>query len=76
MNNNNMNNVDDIMVVHKIPKLTRSGMAPRAQLGIMVGNYDDITCHELDHRYEAARLLAAVEKNAKANGVAVIPHDD
>jgi hypothetical protein len=44
---NNNNNVDDIVVVHKIPKLTRGGMAPRVQLGIMAGDYDDITCHEL-----------------------------
>jgi hypothetical protein len=75
-NKRNNNNVDDIVVVHKIPKLTCGGMAPRVQLGIMAGDYDNITCHELDHRFDKARLLAAVEAYAKAPGVAVIHPDE
>jgi hypothetical protein len=75
-NNRNNNNVDDVVVVHKIPKLTRGGLSPLVGLSIMAGEYNRITHHELDRRFVVARLLAAVEANAKANGVAIIPPDE
>jgi hypothetical protein len=58
--NRNKNNVDGIVVVHKIPKWLRGGMAPRVQLGIISGD-----CYELDRRFQAARLLAAPRKTPR-----------
>jgi hypothetical protein len=43
--NNNYNNVDDIVVVHRIPAMdpSRGGHPPMVQLMIMAGQYDDTT---------------------------------
>jgi hypothetical protein len=46
-NRNNNNNVDDIVVVHKIPKWPQVGMAPGVQLDIMAGQYTRTTRYEL-----------------------------
>jgi hypothetical protein len=75
-NRNNNNNMDDIVVVHKIPKWPKGGMSPWVQLDIMAGQYNRTTQPELDSRFEKQRLLAAVEANAKAQGVAVIHSDE
>jgi hypothetical protein len=75
-NNNNNNNVDDIMVVHTIPKWPAGGMAPKVQLTIMAGLFNRTSEPELTRRFQNQRLLAAVKKDAKARGVAVIHPDE
>jgi hypothetical protein len=75
--NRNNNNVDDIVVVHKIPKWPPAGgMAPMVQLSIMAGQYNRTTQPELKRHFEKQRLLAAAMKNAKTRGVAVIHPDE
>jgi hypothetical protein len=73
--NRNNNNVDDIVVIHKIPKWPEDGMSPWVQLNIMAGQYNPTTQPELDSRFEKQRLLVAVERNADRNGVHVICDD-
>jgi hypothetical protein len=73
--NRNNNNVDDIDVVHKIPKWPKGGMSPWVQLDIMAGQYNPTTQLELDSGFQKQRLLAAAVKNAERNGVHVIRDD-
>jgi hypothetical protein len=73
--NRNNNNVDDIVVVRKIPKWPEGGMSSWVQLDIMAGQYIPTTQPELDSRFQKQRLLAAAMKNAKHNGVHVIRDD-
>jgi hypothetical protein len=68
-NNGNNNNVDDIVVVHKIPKWPEGGMLPWVQ-------FNPTTQPELDSRFQKQRLLAATEKYTKKIGVAVIHPDE
>jgi hypothetical protein len=69
------NNMDDIAVVHIIPKWPCGGMAPRVQLGIMAGQYNRTAQPELKRRFEKQRLLGAVECNAERNGTHAIRDD-
>jgi hypothetical protein len=75
-NNNNNNNVDDIVVVHKIPRKARCGLSPCVGLSIAAGQWTRRTRPELNRRFDAARWRAAVVAGAKCRGVAVIKSDD
>jgi hypothetical protein len=70
--NNNRNNNDNVVVVPKIPRKARGGLSPRVGLNTLAGQWNHRTRPELNRRFQAARLLAAVVADAERRGVAVI----